>query len=662
MPATFDDFKAKLIRTEKDGGWEAPSREHEVLLVHVKGLVSISRSEMSKNFSTWDMNDSVFRSRRCLDKEDKAAIAKGNAPKLIVPLTFAQVMTFVSFGVQSLMQEKRFFQLEPTGTEDNPLIEPVEKLLERDTKRNAWQTFLVQTFLDLGRFGIGPAEVCYEEQKRMVRVTQEKLVPGTFGAEPTKETVVRWTEIPVFEGNKVHSVSPYRFLPDTRLPLSRFQEGEFCGSEDDWSMSSLRAQTNSGLFNLSCIPKWDEKDATKRKAISRTSTLNLRGVDRQQQPGSGTEDDKTGMVKSGNVVITKVVLDIVPKNFLVDGKTVLGEEDFPIRYLVWFANDQTIVRCDEAYWLHGMYPYVCPQFLPDQHATINECLADNCDQITNTITWLVNSSITSKRNNMEGKAVVDPSGIEIKSLESRDPYIRLKKSAGQSDVRRYFMPVQTVDPTQNNLQEVQALKELLEGVTGYSGIMQGQYSSGRRDATQSRVVTAGAAARAKTTLGSIWESFQMLARQFNANNRQEMPFETFARIVGQTPVDTINELTGAPWTTEELYAEFHADPVTIATAEDFFIYDGTQSSEKAYLAQSLEGTLQILLSSPEMLQVLGWGPDEVRWLLEQTFILRGVTPARLPKPKPSMFALGGPQNVTPMGPTAPQLPVATTSA
>ena len=660
MPA-FDDFKEKLLRTQQDGKWTPASKEHDALLSYVKGLVNISRKEMAKHFSTWDVNDSIFRSRRALDKEDKAAMAKGNAPKMIVPWTFSQVMTFVSFGVQSLMQEKRFFQLEPTGVEDDPLVEPIEKLLERDTKRNDWNTFLVQYFLDIGRFSLGCAEVCWEDQQRMVRVPQTNVVQGVFGSAPTEETTVGWVKIPVFEGNKVHPVSPYRFLPDTRLPLTRYQEGEFCGSEDMWALSVLKQNQNQGLFNLDCIVQFDEKRLNERRSVSRVNTINLRGIDRQDPlrgGGSDGEHGKDGFVKSGSVVITKMVFDLVPKDFSVGGeKGLLGDEDFPVRYICWIANDMTIVRFEEAYWLHGQFPYICTQFLPDQHSTVNESLAELCDQINSTLTWLINSSITSKRSNLEGKFVYDPSGIDPKSIESRDPYIRLKKTAANSDVRRYLQQLNTVDPTLNNLQEANQIKELGESGTGYSGIMQGQFSSGRRDATQSKVVTQGAAARAKTTLGSIWTSLQNLGRQFNANNRQEMSLEQFSRVLGSTPSDKINPETGAPWTIEELFVLFKAEPVTIASAEEFFIYDGTQPAEKAYLAQSLEGILQIVLSSPEVMQVIGYGPDDIRWLISQIYELRGVTPARLPKPKPSMLAQQQQQqNVLAMPTAAGQVP------
>ena len=51
------------------------------------------------------------------------------------------------------------------------------------------------------------------------------------------------------------------------------------------------------------------------------------------------------------------------------------------------------------------------------------------------------------------------------------------------------------------MKDVADLKELLEQITGNTAQMQGQYSQGRRSATQDRVVAQGASARGKCTVG-----------------------------------------------------------------------------------------------------------------------------------------------------------------
>lgn len=598
---------------------------------------------MCKKYSDWDRNDQTFRSLRPLDKEDRNAEAKNQPAKAVIPTNFSQIMTFVSFCIMSLTQNKRFFELEPTGTEDNPLREPMELILERDTRKNQWNAFLVQFFLDAGRFSLGAAEICWLEEMRKVRLMQEEAVEGPMGLEGTRN-VSTYVDVPTFVGNKVYPVSPYRFFPDTRLPITRYQEGEFCGSEDSFSLSSL--QRRGDCINLDKIPKFDEKSREQRKATSRWDDETLQIRQNPNMGGGGTGDEGEFVTK-GNVVVTKVCTDITPKNFKVDQDTPLGTEDFPLRYIVWYANDATIIKFEEAYYLHGQFPYVCAQFLPDQHKTLNESLADFCNPVSNLISWLINAHVTSIRSTIEGKFIVDPAGIDVKSLESRSPYIFLKQNASQTGVDRYIQQFQVQDVTGKFMDDASGLKTILEEATGWAGPMQGQWSQGRRSATQDKVVAQGGSARGKMTLSAIWDgAFEPLGRQLIANNRQEMDLDTFSRIVGAGP-HAVSDTSPMGMTTEELFKLFKADPISIATSEDFFVFDGTTPSEKAFLAQSLQEIMVTILSNPQVSAVLGFGPEQVKALFQDIYTLRGVTPSRLPAPRspasPAIAPMPSPQ-------------------
>lgn len=626
--ASFDEFRKALEKTD--------SPEHSALLKHVKSLIDISRGDMAKNYTTWDGHDMVFRSKKKADREDQIAKTEGKPTKMIVPLTYSQIVTFVAFSVMSITQNARFFELEPTGTEDNPLTEPIELILERDLRRNQWNAFLIQFFLDIGRFGIGAAEVCYREDYRWMRINKVETVAGAFEVPQEKETST-FEQIPVFIGNRIYPVSPYRFLPDTRIPLTRYQEGEFCGSEDVFSLSSLEGQPN--IFNTDKIPKYTETGYAGRRQISRVD-LGPIGTEPRKNPNLGSTEgdsshDSKNMVTSGPVVITKMVLDMRPKKVLrdKDDKPMLGDEEHPIRYLCWIANDKTIVRFEEAYYLHGMFPYMFAQYMPDQHMVCSEGLADVCEQITNLVTWKLNAHIIAQRNSLDGKLVVDPSGIDTKTLDSRSPYIYMKKAAAGLDVNRYVKEITTTDSTMNVMKDVSDLDGLLEKISGFSAQMQGQYSQGRRSATQDRVVAQGAGARGKTTIGGIWDTaFEPLGKQLIANNRQEMDAETFQRVLGKRDFGTNTE-TQQPFTIEEIFTLFKADPVSIAMSEDFFVFDGTLPSEKAFLAQSLQEILMQIMSNPEVAIIMGYDAQTIKELFNQIYLLRGVTPARLPSGK-----------------------------
>lgn len=641
----FNTFRERVMK-------DPSSPEHGAMLRHVRGLIDKSRGDMSKNYSTWDIHDQIFRARRPVDREDAEAKAKGKPIKIAVPMGFSQIMTFVAFSVMSITQNRRFFELEPTGTEDNPLLEPLELILERDLRRNQWITFLVQFFLNIGKFSLSAAEICYEEDFRYMRVEKTEQVPGAFGTSQEK-TTFDFQKIPVFEGNKVYTISPYRFFPDTNLPISQYQRGEFCGSEDVFTVSGLKS-LGGDLFNLDKIPKYTEVGYEARRKVSRVDLGPPRENPNLGAQNTNDPNHSSEYATSGPVTVTKIVFQARPKDlkFNVGEKNedTMGEEDFPVRYICWYANDKTVIRLEEAYYLHGMFPYIAAQYIPDQHEVVSQSLSDICEQITDLITWKMNAHITSIRSNINGRVVIDPSGIDTKKLDSRSPYIYLKQGASQTGVDRYIKQLDVTDTTQNVMKDITELDSLQEKISGWSAQMQGQYSTGRRSATQDRVVAQGAGARGKTIVGSIWDTaFEPLGKQLIANNRQEMNFETFKRIVGEREWP-INRNTGVAYTVDEIFVLFKADAVSIATAEDFFVFDGTLPSEKAFLAQSLQEILMTIMTNPEVALVLGFDANVIKELFNQVYLLRGVTPARLPTKPTAAPGQAAPPKVLPTPP------------
>jgi hypothetical protein len=105
------------------------------------------------------------------------------------------------------------------------------------------------------------------------------------------------------------------------------------------------------------------------------------------------------------------------------------------------------------------------------------------------------------------------------------------------------------------------------------------------------------------------------------------------------------------YTTEEIFTLFKADPVAIAMSEDFFVFDGTLPSEKAFLAQSLQEILMTLFQNPEVAIALGYTQEMMQELFNQIYLLRGVTPARLPVSGGTPITLPAPP-VAPTGATS----------
>lgn len=580
-----------------------PSPFHQAMLTHALSLVKMSRSKMSKYYKDWDMQDQVFHGERMVDRDDVEQELAGKPVKMVVPNTFAQTMTFTSFLFLMFNQNRTFFELQPTGNEDyGKKHEDAEKMLERDLRHNSWNRLLFQHLLDIGRFGPSIFECCWTREMSHAYITPEPTMATFNNVQVNVRGGSEWQEFVKYEGNLVRVIEPYRFFPDTRFPLTDFQKGEFCAAEEEYSKASLRKLQAAGeVAGVDFIQPLANNLDNFRGGPTRTS-MTMDKADRWLMGPSKSE---------GTVLVTKMQVWIVPSKFKIDEKKTLGPEEFPILYHLWYANDNRVIRCEPAYWWHNQFGWSVGQFLPDMHNTLNLGLADLIYRLQDVITWFINSRITDVRRNIRGRLIVDPTGIDTESIDS-DGDIYLRSSAGKTGIDRWIKPLNMQDVTSSHMQDADILSKLVQVVTGVNDNAMGQYNSGRRSAQEARVVTAGAAGRMKLHGHMIWDTaIGPLGRMMLSNSRQSISQDMFGRVIG----------TGDDMA--DRYAAFKGTPEEIVVGDDYFTFDSTLSSEKGFMAQSLQELLvAILQSDPVAAAQMAQGINPVK-LVEEIQYLRG---------------------------------------
>lgn len=596
-----------------------PGDPYEALLSHVRGLVKLSRAYMCRFYRTWDHQDLVYHGERWPDAEDRENVIKGKPMKMIVPTTYTQVHTQASFLFLLFNQNRTFFELSPMGSSDfGTKRHDCESVLERDLRKNQWNRVLFQHLVDLGRFGPSIIECSWMRDVTHAQITPEPIAINVMGQQVEFRPGSEWTEFVKYEGNRVRSVSPYRWFPDTRLPLIDFQKGEFCASEEEFSMGQLRDMEEAGeVAGVDKIRPFGRNWMDARGGETRTLMDFMNSGDKQGWlfgPGSQSE---------GTALVTKVQVRIVPSKFKIDGDTPLGPEEHRVLYHIWYANDNTIIKAEPAYAWHNQFGYTLAQFSPDMHRTVNLGLADLIYRLQDVITWHINSRIADVRRNMRGRNIVDLAGIETKSLDGEGD-IYLRKSAARSGIDRWIKQLPVTDVTQGHLNDAEILQKLMQLVTGVNDNAMGQYNSGRRSAQEARVVTAGAAGRMKMLGQLIWEtSLGPLGQMMLSNERQSMSMESFARMVGKLPDDPPQQGVGpggmptlVPGISgiqklQQRFADFKGTPEEVICADDYMVFDSTLSSEKSFMAQSLTELLTVLLSNPQAARAFDIDPKMV---------------------------------------------------
>lgn len=602
---------------------EIPTPFHKQMLEHTKALISMSRTEMESHYNKWDAADQVYRGERATDEEDKKACEKGAPAKIVLPLTYAQIQTFIAFSMNLLQQREYFYELEGTGEEDHKAAKLAEALLDRDLTFNKWTQVLYQFFLDIGRFSFGvikgswvhKKETIWEEvesPKTMLQRTGELL--GTMfnvpAAPPSMVQVKR--EQTAYLGNELRSISPYLFFPDPRVPLCRFQEGEFCGSEEEVPRNELKRGEQNGLY---AGTKWIKG--------ANVGTLGKRRALRTRKDNTLTEGRATSNNIKASVILTEVQVELIPNEFLLADGEPMGSSDTPEKWLVVYANDERIIRCQPLGYAHNHFTYSVGQMSPDQHSHVNECITEMISHLQAVIDWFINSHVANVRKHISNRLVVDPSGIFYEDVQNHRPIIRLKPNVSQMGVDRFVKQLNVSDVTRNHIQDVQTLMQFVSMTTAVSDNLMGQYHTGRRSAREASNTASASGTRLKTIVKLIYDTaFRDLGNDMISNLRDGLDEETFVSIQGDLADWSAYNAFKVP---ESGTLKIPVNRTKINGRYDFKLFEGTLPSDKFAQAETLEQTLLALMKNPDGLTILtnmlGYDPQK---LFTEVLILRGI--------------------------------------
>jgi hypothetical protein len=211
---------------------------------------------------------------------------------------------------------------------------------------------------------------------------------------------------------------------------------------------------------------WEERGETRHSGSIKTTGL------------------AAGMARNAreNILVTQVQVELIPSKFMINEDTPLGEEEYPVKYLIWIANDQRIIRCEPLNYAHNQFTYDIGQFSPDQHALLNESICDVLSKLQDVMNWFINSHITSVRKIIQNRLLIDPNAVVMDDVVNHRPIIRLRPGFSMQGVDKWVKQLDLTDATARHMQDLQTMITLMQMTTSISDNMLGQFSPGRRSA------------------------------------------------------------------------------------------------------------------------------------------------------------------------------------
>lgn len=623
--------------TEKDSGG---SKWQSAVVDSVRKYMRASANKMSQYQTGWDANSYIYRGYRMTDKEDRDAAKDGEPPKIIVPVTYAQIQTALSFILSTYQQRKNIFELQGLAGQDERLSFAMSTDLQYQLTDQKFMLVLYYWLLDAFKQGVGIVRCDWDERFTKMRVGKQvpdtgikSMLSSVFGKAPTMKSVESIEKVLAYQGNKIVNVSPYAFYPDPTESLAEFQNGIFVGHEEEVALVSVETREGEIYFGTDMIPK------TMGKQLYDERPRRVKG------PFADNGETNPLLERSqGNrtVIRTEMEICLSEKKATELWGANFGDGTDPVKWIVTVANDQKLIRFEPSGYFHGNYNYSLFEFSPDHDAFFNPGLADTISELQTITTFFLNSHIVNVRKIIANRFIVDPTKVEMDDIKSGSIFIRTK--GAQGDVRRAIEQLQTSDITKSHVADMETLQQLTQLITGVSDNALGQYSSGRRSGTEARNVNAGSSARLKMHATLAWlQGIQPLGRQMLSNTRQWRTKDVFSAIIGeQGLIDTPYEQV------------ILTDPQKLAGGYDFCAYDATFPTDRQQQAGALQQLFEALIQNPETMKLLNVNPMKLLQYIAQLYNIKNMHDFDL-QPLIPQAPGGGPQPIPGLNAPQPQV-------
>ena len=608
----------KQEEINKDLEENETSKFQDDVITMVRANMKASSSQMDQYHESWESADRIYRGYRVMDKKDQDAQAKNEPKKIIIPVSYALIQTALSFIMSTFFSEDNLYRLRGRGPEDQRRKEGMEVDINYQISKSRAYRMMYLWFQDSMKYGVGIVKSYWTEDKKSFRTrkTVKKEISPEAQAlaevlgmkEEDSEVIESISRMTVFEGTRIENVSPYCFYPDPSVPLAEFQKGSFVCQEEETTKDAM--QVESGLHGVSKIPKTIPQNVFDNRTHRVGSNGSLSGVfggnGTVAMPGSSIDMVKAVLRIEMQFTANKVSLK---EDFDYDLEGPY-EDDEPIKMITVVGNDQKVVKFEPLGYLHGEYTFDVIEYSPDHNAFANPGITETIYNLQELMTWFLNSHVQNVKKAIRNRFIGDPEKVHVEDFVAGKEFIRVKPSGGRA-IDQAIKSIDVTDVTKSHVQDMSVLSGLLQIVTGINENALGQYSTGRRSATEAKGVGNASSSRLKMHGLLAWSGgVEPLGQKIISNTNQLRTKEFYEKIIGE-------DINKYPY--EEVIM---MSPEHIVGGFDFIPYDGSLPHDKERRASYFTSLLESMMANPQEMQALT-GMD-IQKMLGHIFELYGV--------------------------------------
>ena len=471
------------------------SKEHTTLLQAFRERLALGKSANALRMKEWAKNEDSMKAYIPTSELDRLRQTEreGGQPQyttIEIPESYATMLAAHTYMTSVFLSRQPVLQIQGRHGESQNAEMAMEALLDYQIGVGGATPVLYIWLLDACKYGHGVMGHYWDDEVISASVVVEEPVKFLGVAIPgTEKKKMKTVKSRGYSGTRHYNVRPQDFFFDPRVPIRRFQEGEFCIRYDQISWNHVVEKKAAGVyFNtdkiLDASRGMDRDLGSPRMLLPESSFL-----DRSLTYG----DSK----RPSRVNIHEFYFTLIPQEYR------LGTSTLPEKWVFTVANEEVIISGQPLGLLHNQYPFDVFEYEIGGYELFNRSLLEVSRPLNDVLTWLFNSHFYNVRKTLNDQFIVDPSMLVMKDLEDPNPgrLIRVKPAAYGKDVRGFMSQFPVSDVTAKHMGDAEIVRQLGQRITGVTDNILGMMQpGGRKTATEVRTSSNFAANRLKTTV------------------------------------------------------------------------------------------------------------------------------------------------------------------
>lgn len=547
---------------------------HKKLVDMIMSRVQLALKGQNERLGIWEKaEDTILAYVPESDMDQKRRLKRENEgePKyttIKLPYTYAMLMSAHTYLTSVFFARSPVHQYSGRHGETEDQVMALEALISYQVEVGELLGPYYLWLYDALKYGVGVIEEYWDTHE--IQFASIQMIPNPNNPQEEIKAQIR-AKLPGYSGNRICNIAPSDFLPDPRVPVGRFQEGEFVFVRKRLSWETIVRRKAQGYYmNTEELKTESWKDFAHRSSYGGETSSQLK----RPQDSNLLLFDTTNTERPSIVTAYEGCVVVIPREWG------LGDSNFPEKWMFTITGDlSTIIGATPHGAMHGKFPYGVLESEVEAYATWNRGMPEIIEPIQNTMDWLLNLHFFNVRAALNNQFILDPSRIVAKDAEDGGPgfIYRLRPEAYGQDIRSFFMQVPVNDVTQAAIGDISTMFGIGEKVFGVNDQIMGSLSpGGRRTATEVRTSTGFGVNRLKTSSEYMSATgFSQHSARLVQNTQQYFDAEKKLRIAG----DLLRNMN-----MRSAQSFLQVNPQVIEGFYDFVPVDGTLPVDRLAMA------------------------------------------------------------------------------